>query len=188
MNVTQDELIATVRMLADRQAIRDCIYNYCRAMDRMDRELLLAQYHEDAIDDHGLFVGKREEFADWAFAYHAQCQHSTQHIVTNHTCELDDDIAHAETYWMMAAMNVQGAPLSLGGGRYIDRFERRAGHWAIATRKCLLDWSGAPGEVPMPQAALDAFMGAGMPARDRSDPSYERPLKVAPQRVGYRFA
>lgn len=177
----------TVRWLADRQAILDCVHGYCRAVDRFDRALLLSVYHPDAVDDHGMFVGSPEAFAEWAFGLHAQAQHRTQHIVTNHTCELDGDTAHTETYWMLAAVNKTGAPLSLGGGRYLDRFERRSGRWAIAARKCVIDWSGTPGEVSMPQAALDAFLATGVPSRDRSDPSYERPLHVDPRRIGYRF-
>ena len=44
----------------------DCLTRYSRRIDRMDRELLLSAYHEDAIDDHGTFVGNREELADYA--------------------------------------------------------------------------------------------------------------------------
>ena len=91
--------------LLDRQDILDCVHRYCRAVDRFDRELLLSVYHPDAIDDHGLFVGGREAFADWAFGYHSLYQNATHHIVTNHTCELDGDVAHAETYWMFSGAN-----------------------------------------------------------------------------------
>lgn len=185
--MNQQQLVATVTELADRQAILDCMHLYCRGVDRLDRELLVSVYHPDAIDDHGMFVGDREAFADWAINHHTTYQHSTQHIVTNHTCELDGDTAHTETYWMFAAMNKHGAPLSLGGGRYIDRLEKRDGQWGIVTRKCLIDWSGAPGEVPMPREALDAFLGTGIPRRDKLDPSYERPLAVDPKRIGLRF-
>lgn len=185
--MNQQQLLSTVIELTDRQAILDCMSLYCRGVDRLDRELLLSVYHPDAIDDHGMFVGDREAFADWAFDHHATNQHSTQHIITNHTCELDGDTAHTETYWMFAAMNKHGAELSLGGGRYIDRLEKREGRWGIVTRKCLIDWSGAPGEVPMPKEALDAFLGTGSPSRDRLDPSYERPLKIGAKRIGFRF-
>jgi hypothetical protein len=37
----------------------------CRGVDRMDRELLLSAYHSDAVDDHGMFVGGPEAFADY---------------------------------------------------------------------------------------------------------------------------
>jgi hypothetical protein len=173
-----------VQVLQDRQAILDCIQHYCRGIDRFDRALLLSAFHSDAIDDHGIHVGSPTAFADWVFAYHGEHQHLTQHIITNHSCELDRDIAHAETYWMVAANNKRGAPLSLSGGRYLDRFERRAGRWAIAARKCVIDWSGAPSEVPFSPEVMALFSATGVPARDRSDPSYERPLTVDPGRIG----
>lgn len=176
-----------IQALADREAIRDLMITYCRGVDRLDRELLMSVYHPDAIDDHGLIVAGPAAFADWVFAFHGQFQHSTQHIVTNHSCELEGDIAHTETYWMLAAMNKSGPPLSFGGGRYIDRIERRNGRWAIAARKCLIDWGGTPEAMPMPQAALDAFLATGVPSRDRQDPSYQRPLQIDPARVGFVF-
>jgi hypothetical protein len=170
-----------LRILQDRQAILDCIHRYCRGVDRFDRDLVLSVYHSDAIDDHGVFVGPPADFADWAFAYHREHQHLTQHIVTNHNCELDGDSAHTETYWMLAAMNKQGAPLSLSGGRYIDRFERRAGRWAIAARRCTIEWYGRPGEEAFPAALLATY---ATPSRDRNDPSYERPMTIDPRRIG----
>lgn len=178
MTVDLEALARSVQQLQDRQAIRDCINIYCRAVDRLDRELLLSVYHPDAIDDHGLFLAGREDFADQAFSFHRERQHSTQHIVTNHVCELDGDVAHAETYWMFAAMNKAGAPLSISGGRYIDRFEKRDGRWAIAARLCMADWHGAPGESAVPPELRAILNDGGTPARDRSDPSYMRPLEV----------
>jgi hypothetical protein len=67
-----------IQNLIDRQAIRDCLTRYCRGVDRLDRELVLSTYHPDAIDDHGAFVGTREEFVDWAFALHERGQISTR--------------------------------------------------------------------------------------------------------------
>ena len=51
-----------IQHLIDRQAILDCLTRYGRGVDRFDRELVLSAYHPDAIDDHGAFVGTREEF------------------------------------------------------------------------------------------------------------------------------
>lgn len=174
-----------LRELIDRQAIHDVIVRYCRGVDRMDRAMILSAYHPDAIDDHGLFVGGPEAFADHFMAFHSTLQSATQHIVTNHFCELDGDTAHTETYWLFAAMNRQGTPLSLGGGRYVDRMERRAGRWAIAQRKCLYDWQGKPGDYDLTPEQLEAMLGAGPATRDRSDPSYERPLRVDPRRIAH---
>jgi ketosteroid isomerase-like protein len=177
----------TIRKLADRQAISDCLANYCRAVDRLDRELLLSVYHEDAIDDHGVFVGDREAFADWVIEFHGRAQQSTQHIITNHVCELDGDVAHTETYWMFAAMNRDGPPLTLSGGRYVDRFERRNGRWAIALRKVMGDWSGTPGGALLSPEGRAALNSGANPARDRSDTSYDRPLTFDESRRGYIY-
>ncbi len=172
-----------VQELYDRQAIRDQVNNYCRGVDRMDRELLSSVYHADAIDDHGHFTGGVDGFIDWAFGYHGVYQDAHQHIVTNHTCELDGDVAHTETYWMFVGRNKQAPMLTMSGGRYIDRFEKRNGEWKIALRKCVVDWGGGASDVFHSAEVLAAFAGVGITARDRSDVSYERPLTVDKSRV-----
>ena len=183
-----NEFETMVRMLADRQAIRDCLAAYCRGVDRLDRELLISCYHEDAIEDHGVFVGDREGFADWVIAFHSRAQHATQHVINNHTCDLDGDVAHTETYYMFAAMNVEGAPLTLSGGRYLDRFEKRNGRWAIALRRVVSDWWGQPGESTLSAAGRAVLNGGVHASRDRLDTSYERPLTFDESRRGTTFA
>src|SRR4051812_9487880 len=165
-----------LRELLDRQAILDCVHRYCRGVDRFDREMVLSVYHPDAIDHHGVFVGHPEAFVDWAFAYHKQYQEAHHHYVSNHTCELDGDSAHAETYWTFSGINKEGPP-SIHFGRYIDRFERRNGRWAIAMRVCVSEWHAAMVELPMPAEYLAQLLSGGNSTRDRTDVSYERPLQ-----------
>lgn len=186
---------AKVAELWDREAIRQCLHRYSRGVDRFDRELVLSAFHPDFLDEHGKFVGTREEFADWAIGQHKGAHLSHQHLLLNHICELDGDTAHAETYFMFVCMNRKGKPVTIGGGRYIDRLEQRAGEWRIAARVTLRDWAMLD-EIPdmndlssftSTRALLSdearAFMNAGRAAsRDRNDPSYDRPLHVDPQR------
>jgi ketosteroid isomerase-like protein len=192
--MTPAELERTVTELADRQAIRDVLMAYSRGIDRLDRKLLISLYHEDAIDDHGVFVGTREEFADWAIAMHTATHLSHQHCIFNVTCDLDGDVAHTETYYMFVGMNRTGTPMAMSGGRYIDRLEKRDGRWAIAARVCVRDWAPLE-EIPtvMDQAAMTVvknlseqtkqLMRTGsQPSRDRSDVSYQRPLTIDPAR------
>jgi hypothetical protein len=171
-----DDLLARLRELADRTEIFDCMTRYARGMDRLDRDLVRSAYHDDAIDDHVTFVGPVGDFIDWAFAYHAtQVRH--QHYVTNHCVDIQGDEAHAETYYVFVGTDRDPAePLTMVGGRYIDRLERRDDRWAIAARRCLVEWSIAPDSQGGPGVELDRA-GGGI-ARDRSDPSYERPLRV----------
>ena len=189
-----------VQELWDREQIRQCLHRYARGVDRFDRDLILSAFHPDAVDEHGKFVGTPEEFCDWALDMHANAQLSHQHCLLNHSCDLEGDTAHAETYFMFTAMNRRGKPLTIGGGRYIDRLEKREGAWRIAARVTLRDWSNLDA-IPDPEDLSTmtstahllshverAFMNAGRgPARDRSDPSYGRPLRVDPaRRDGYK--
>jgi hypothetical protein len=181
------ELQKTVRELRDRQEIYDCLMRYCRGVDRLDRDMVLSVYHPDAIDDHGIFLGTREEFADWALALHARHQSVTQHIITNHSCDLNGDVAHTESYYMFAGMNKGGTPLTVCGGRYVDRFERREGRWAIAARMSILEWQGTPGEVFVKREPVSPDDHSHEGSRNRGDPSYARPLVIKSKRAAFRI-
>jgi len=172
---------AALQQLLDRQAIQDCLLRYTRGVDRLDRELLLSAYHADAIDDHGAFVGAPAAFADWALPHHREHQRSTHHLILNHSCELDGDTAHSETYCLYVGVN-RGGSVDLIGNRYIDRLARRGGHWAILRRVCVVEWvSSLPGESalePNMRAAVAALMAGSGVSRDRDDLSYRRPLEI----------
>jgi hypothetical protein len=173
MTPQQEQML---RELHDRQEILDCIHRYCRGVDRFDRDMLLSVYHPDAIDDHGAFVGGREAFADWAFAYHKEHQLSHHHMVFNHSVELDGDSAHSETYWLFFGEN-RAKPNTLAIGRYLDRFEKRDGRWAIAARVCLSECVNDLDETALPEAYRKLLMGNGPSSRERGDRSWERPLR-----------
>lgn len=173
-----------VRELWDKQKIRETVTRYCRGVDRMDRELFLSAYHPDAIDDHGFFVGGPEDFWRWVSHYHGNAQVAHQHVITNHTCEIEGDTAHAETYYLFAGMDAKDMTLTLGGGRYIDRLEKRGGEWRIAARKCVSEWGGVPAPSKLAPEHMAMLHQSGVIARDQTDSSYERPLRVPEDRIG----
>ena len=177
-------LEAMVRELHDRQAIRDVVNRYSRGIDRQDRDILLSCYHADAIDDHGMFVGPAGEFFAWTDPSHLHLFRTHQHIVANHTCELDGNMAHCETYYIFAGMTKDGNQLAMSGGRYIDRMEKRSGKWKIAARKCLVEWGSENMSI---DAMADVYAAVGKVARDQSDCSYDRPLTIDLARLGIRM-
>lgn len=160
--------------LLDRQDIHDCIVRLARGDDRHDRELMLSAYHDDAIDDHGVFAGPVADFVDWVFPTHEQYRTGHTHYLMNHTCELDGDTAHSETYYMMVGQNKDGTPVTLHGGRYVDRLERRDGRWAIAYRVSMLEWVGGLEPPALPRVHREPN---GVVSWDRNDTSYDRPLR-----------
>jgi hypothetical protein len=153
----------------DRQEILDCLNRYCRGMDRFDAELVRSAYHPDAIDDHGPYCGPVEGLIEKVFASDGTRYVRSQHILGNHTLELAGDVAWGETYWMFLGVR-EGAPADIGAGRYVDRFERRDGRWAIAHRISVSEYAADT----YPPEVLARVNGQSRSRRDRSDPSYAR--------------
>jgi hypothetical protein len=179
MNVAQSidaSLLTELQQLLDRQKIYDCLMRFSRGIDRFDRDCMLSAFHPDAIDDHGEFVGAPGGLYDFAAGIHGFGQYNTQHHLTNHTCELNGDTAHTETYYIFSGRNRDDKTNWVASGRYIDRFEKRKGEWKIAFRYCVVEWSGMLPATAVPFADVPDVTGNGVPGRNKEDPSYRRPL------------
>jgi ketosteroid isomerase-like protein len=175
------QLIKDVRYLKDRQDILDCVNVYSRGLDRHDVEILLKAYHADAVDEHGKAINGMPEYPEWVNAMHASRTKMHNHNITTHNCEIDGDVAHAESYVLCGLALKDSNDVWLGCGRYIDRLERRDGVWKIAMRRTMMDW--------MFTADGGVFEEAWYKAeeypegtRDSSDISYLRPLRLNGER------
>jgi hypothetical protein len=172
--VDVQSLAAQVRYLLDRDAIWDCVYRYARGLDRHDPEIFASPYHEDAIDRHGDFVGTRDEFVPWGLDLLASHWDAHTHFMTNNRVEITGDVAHSESYVLFAQRRRDGSKVDLGGGRYIDRLERRGGAWKIAARELVIDWTATA------DAETYADVASYTSGRwDRDDLSYRRPFELS---------
>lgn len=169
------EQLARVEVLLARQDIADCLTRFCRGIDRFDRDLFLSAFHPDAEIAAGDFVGGAADLWEWAHTMHERGQIATQHNMLNNSCDIDGETAHSETYYLFAARNVDESNW-IAGGRYFDRLERRAGQWRIILRTNVIEWSGLVPTMPIPFADVPDIAANGTAARDRTDPSYLRPL------------
>lgn len=136
------ELNPKVQEMLDKQEIHEVLMRYCRGIDRCDEELVRSAYHPDAMDEHGEFNGKVEDFIAWVIpALRENCR-MTMHSICNELVEVRGDKAYCESYVVAYhRMERNGAEVDFTlGGRYVDRFERRHGTWKIAHRKLMLDW------------------------------------------------
>jgi SnoaL-like domain len=170
------DLAQKLQYLIDRQEILDCIHRYSRALDRHDDALLESVFHEDAIDNHGRWVGGRAEFVQWA---NHECHSKLaghMHHVTTHNCEIDGDRAESESYVLFVHRYKDGETVQVAGGRYIDLLEKRGGEWRISLRRLILDYRYlADGTI------FDQADGYPKGTQDRSDISYGRPLELPPE-------
>jgi len=153
---------------ADRQAITDLIYLYCRSMDRRDIPLGYTVFHDDAVTDYGegFYSGSGHGFIDWVTELHASfTTHS--HQITNIILQIDGDRAESESYAIVALRQMQDDQLMqiTGWCRYLDQWSKRNGRWAIDKRKLVMDLDEVRPVTPLTAAPYGA--------RDKSDPSYD---------------
>jgi hypothetical protein len=168
-----EALERNIQHVLDRQAILDCLVREARGRDRHDVELTLSAFWEDALDEHGPKISLAADYPEQANAGHAAFFKATNHNLANHTCELDGDVAHCETYVVGAMLikNLKNTILLIG--RYLDRMERRRGEWRIASRRTIVD-SSLQGDASILQTPIFAGFPKGLWSRD--DPSYQLPL------------
>ena len=138
--------------LEDREAIRDCITAYAHAIDRRRWDIMQNLFHDDAQFAFGTVAGDWKSFVEQARAVIDPCL-ATQHQLGQVMFGFESGaLCHTETY--MTAMHTvpAGYPLpdvfpdkgeiysAVIAGRYVDRFEKRAGEWRIAKRTGVYDW------------------------------------------------
>lgn len=169
------DLVATVRLLKDRQDILDCITREARGRDRHDVELTLSCYWDDGFDEHGLNITPARAYPERANAGHAMFFAATSHNITNHSCEIDGSTAHCETYVVGGLLSSDANTCKIAPGRYIDRMERREGEWRILQRRCIVDMVIEGSATWLASPEVKGFL---KPQWDKSDISYQRPVEV----------
>src|SRR6478609_7100526 len=128
-------------------------------------------YHDEAIDDHGsMFRGSADEYLAWLPPVLGNFE-ATVHSITNALFVVRAEHAQGELYTV--AYHRTHPPQAreiLIGGRYLDRYERRAGVWKFLHRSLALDWCRVS---PVDAAAYGEFAaGAPRGRTDEQDPSY----------------
>ena len=132
------------RVVAEAE-IRRVIACYCRGIDRLDLDTVRACYHPDATDEHGSFSGTVDEYLEWVSRLLRRYR-STMHFLGQQLVEFDSPTsARVETYGVSFHESDDTDPrLNLTTGfRFVDRFERVGGHWAISRRVAVTEWSRA---------------------------------------------
>lgn len=166
-----------LQQLIDREAIRDLVLLYSRAIDRKDVELLRDLYTEDATDSHGdSFDGPAEGYCDFIEQSLPYMPYSGHHVC-NHMVNVEGDEGNGEVY-ALAYHVIPGKDGSreedFMAVRYIDNYRRCAdGKWRFSKRVVTYDL-----QIRRP------FTGGGLLGLGAEDPSYQ----VCTQRLFQRGA
>lgn len=177
---TEDRLVALeaqVQELRDRQAIFDCIKRNSRGNDRFDVDQVTSSYHPDGVHELGEKQISGREYGEHANRAHGLLFDVNLHNVTMHSCDIDGDVAHAESYNIGLFMDKGSETGRVLAGRYIDRLEKRDGEWRIALRRATVEVA-LEGKATLPNGSLMPGSRYLKGDRDRTDPAYERPLTM----------
>ena len=151
---------------ADRLAIMDKIYRYCRSVDRLDIAEGYSVFHEDSTADFGeSYVGTGRGWIDYVCVRHKEFLHHS-HQVTNIIVEIDGERAGSESYVFATLRRQDGEKIILHEiwARYVDSWSKRDGEWAIDRRDCIVDYGSMREVEPVP--------GDPRSRRDTTDLSY----------------
>ena len=156
------DMEAAMQELLDKQAVKEVMMTYCRALDRLDEEMLRTVFHPDAVHNHG-FQGPSSDpslpstpdqpgdFVAYALGV-LSTHHRTHHHLGNFMIEIEGNVAWTEAYFtachrMRKIGDPKASPNAFDtemdyfvGGRYIDRMEKRDGVWKITHRTGVNDW------------------------------------------------
>lgn len=157
--------VPDIHTLADKLAIQEQIYSYCRSVDRLDVTLGHGVFHEDSHADSPGYSGSGRGLIDAMCSAHLAFLHHSHHVTNVLIC-VDGDKAGSEAYVIANLRQLEGDRLTnrMFSARYIDQWSKREGRWAIERRKCVVDLSELSDVTPI---GSDDFS-----ARDGSDPSY----------------
>ena len=163
---------AVLAEMRDQQSIREVLYRYCRAMDRMDHQLGSSVWHPGGTADYGvIFEGTGQGFVDWVMVTHAGLDRHS-HQIANVLIEVNGDQAASEAY---VTACLRSKPAENGEvveitsrGRYLDRWSRREAGWAIDHRIYVGDIRQETTREATP-IDIDTTNSS---RRDRLDPSY----------------
>ena len=156
-----------LQTLIDKDAIRDLVLSYSRAIDRQDVELLADLYTDDATDSHGdSFDGSAADYCKFIAGSLPYMPYSGHHVC-NHLISVDGDAADGEVYalafHLIPDLKGDGEPQEdFMAVRYIDNYRRCAdGKWRFSRRVVTYDF-----QLRRP------FTGGGLFGQGANDPSY----------------
>jgi hypothetical protein len=166
------DLMKELRILLDKQEIREVMLRQSRGLDRGEAELLSTIFHPGAERLTPAGPNAEPEGQLKIVGGYADDQPPSSHFLGNQLIEVDGDVAASETYFVAFAQVIEEGKLytRMRGGRYLDRFERRDGAWRITFRVMTDDWSRIDEVLRTVNASATSF--PGRPSRE--DPLYVR--------------
>lgn len=133
-----------VRLLEDREGIRELRASYCFLVDDGRTEELVDRcFTEDAACEFRasgpgppIFDARgREAIRPFFTKVVPGLLRDMSHTVHNHRIQIEDDEASGDCYFELTATEVATGREVVGAGRYVDRYRRTAQGWCFSGRR-----------------------------------------------------
>ena len=161
------ETAAKLQVLLAKDEISQQIFNYSRALDRMDTNLAIQMMHPG-----GKWTDKTRE--QWVkSAWDVNSTFSTHsHQMTNSSIKVNGDTAVSETYgWVPLRRPSKAGDKELVTEvyvmRYEDRWSKKNGRWALDERQMIVDM-----HLNIQEPLTNPSQTVSNGKRDKTDPSY----------------
>jgi hypothetical protein len=152
----------SVEQIIAKQAISELSCRYMRGLDRLDRELLMDVFWDDAYCEYGFINGDPKVFIDFALGSLAEHK-ANHHMIGNTLIEFSDGQAYGEVYFNAyhKVPSGDGWDDVIIAGRYLDRYEERNGEWKFIYRSERVDFSHTRAtNNPYMEMAPDSLFGS----------------------------
>jgi hypothetical protein len=157
--------------VADRLAIQDVLFTHSRGLDRLDAALIKASYWPDAEVDYGSYKGPAHSFAELVVGALAAQYELTQHTLGNTVFTFGDARARTESHVTARHLLLGAEQEMVFSGRYLDQLEKRDGHWKLAHRQVIMDWSRR--HAVTDERDNEAFVALAKGGHRESDPAHD---------------
>ena len=125
----------TAENLADKDAIRELLANYCFHLDNKNFDAMAALFTPDGVWETAFGTGTgRPGIVAQARGIASSPRPRRVHLNSNIVIDLDGDTATVRSYWALV-QNSPGGPAIGSGGAYDDRLVKQDGQWFFEHRR-----------------------------------------------------
>jgi len=134
-----------LRLLEDKEAIRDLLLQYGRSLDARDTQAYSELFAADGEWSGGVGQSRTpagiKKMLDDLFSSSTGGLSKAHHVMANMVIDVDGETATAHSRWMWMTGDADGAPIVVRSGHYDDRLVRENGRWKFQSRRAVTELS-----------------------------------------------
>src|SRR3954452_8855917 len=121
--------------MSDKDEIRELLARYCFALDAERFDEMAALFTADGVWETAFGTGTgRDGIVAQVRSIASGARPRRVHMTTNIVIDITDDVATAQSNWVLFQNSDKG-PVISSGGAYVDRLVKQGGQWLFRHRR-----------------------------------------------------